>query len=738
LHSLTSQFPWFTDIFIRELISNASDAIDKARFLGITDKSILADSSHFNITIQADKANRKLIITDSGIGMTQDDLVKNLGTIAKSGTSDFLNAMEKSKDATNLIGQFGVGFYSVYLVADNVQVISKHPKSKDQYIWESNAESKFVVSKDPKGNTLPRGTQIILSLKEEASQYLEEPTLTKLIEKYSGFIEFPIFLHVTKTVEEEVPIEEEKEEAEGKDKDAKDVTESKDSDKKDESDKVVKKEDETKSDEDDELVIKDENEKEEEAEKKPKTKKVSKEVQEWKQMNTKKPVWTRSPSEISDTEYNEFYQSYFKDWQDPISHAHFKGEGGSEFKALMYIPDKPSTSVLQLTADSGLRNIKLFVRKVFITDELIDFLPRYLSFVKGIIDSDDFQLNVSRETIQQSRLMRQIKSKVIQKVLGMWKQLAANETQYEKVYPVYSGYLKLGIMEDKSNQKKLAKLLRYPSTFSKDNVTDLDSYLGRMRKNQKAIYYLTGNDVDQMRKSPYLEALTKRGYEVLLMHDGLDEYVTQSMPEYSKVKLQNIVKGKLEFGDEDDATKNEEKELADKYQPLTTWFSEVFKDHVDTCLVSNRLTTSPLALIAKEHAWSGTMESMMKLQKDSNSQQAMMYNYYASQKKTLEINPQHPVITALLSKVEDGKAGDDEKELAFALLDMAFVKGDYPIPDKSAFARRIENAIRVALSVDLSAQAKVDVKAAPEVEPVKPEEVPETSDLDEEAPHDEL
>ncbi|KAI9223743.1 Hsp90B [Blastocladiella britannica] len=688
------------EIFLRELISNASDAVDKARFLGITDKSVFGENSHLNITIEADKENRWLTIQDSGIGMTKDDLKNNLGTIAKSGTADFVAALEtaQNKADLDLIGQFGVGFYSAFLVADKVHVTSKHPKDPVQHVWESTDASKYSLYEDPAGATLGRGTRIRLHLKEEANKYLDEATLRDLIRKYSEMVQFPIYLRTTKTIE--MPAAEKEPTADKDDAAA-------------ESDPSA----ETDADTDSPAV------EDAEAENEP-PKMVSQQVQEWEQVNTNKPLWLRSPGEVEDVDYSSFFKTFFKETEDPAAHIHFRGEGDSDFKAMLFIPKRPPNNLMTAAADSFLRNIKLFVRRVFITDELIDFLPRYLSFLKGVIDSDDFPLNVSRETVQKTRLMRTIKNKVVSKTLQQFRILANNETSYAPIYKAYSASLKMGVLEDTRNRLKLVRLLRFQSTANADGtMTSLDGYLERMRKGQKGIYFLTGNDIVQMRKSPYLEALVTRGYEVLLMDDQYDEYVTQNVNEYEDVKLINVGRGALEFGDEDDTVKEAEKKSADEFQPLTSWLTDQFKDFVDKTIVSNRLTTSPCALVAPEGGWTGRMQEIMDAQKAmlANSPSAFMFDYYSKQKKILEINPKHPIMVALLDRVEDDKADDaDTRDLARSLLDLAMIKGGFPIKDLDGVSKRIETAVRLGLQVDLAAKANVDVKAAPSVEPVQP------------------
>lgn len=393
------------EIFLRELISNASDALDKIRLLSLTDSTQLDTNKNMQIQIKADKDNKVLHIIDTGIGMSKKDLINNLGTIAKSGTADFLSKMQDEKsegqEDNDMIGQFGVGFYSAFLVADRVVVTTKHNSDK-QYIWESDANS-FSITDDPRGDTLKRGSQVSLYLKEEAQDFLEEDTVKQLIKKYSQFINFPIYLWTSKSVEEEVPVEEEsKEDA------AEDAVEDGDEDAKVEED----------ADED-----------------KPKTKKVTKTVWDWLVMNDNKPIWTRKPAEVTDGEYNEFYKSLTKDTSDPFTHTHFIAEGEVTFKSLLFIPKvQPSESFNKYGTKSD--NIKLFVRRVFITDEFNDMMPNYLNFIRGIVDSDDLPLNVSRETLQQHKLIKVIKKKLVRKVLDMIKKISKEE--YVKFWKEFS------------------------------------------------------------------------------------------------------------------------------------------------------------------------------------------------------------------------------------------------------------------------------------------------------------
>lgn len=400
------------EIFLRELISNASDALDKIRLLSLTNSNQLDTNPSLNIKIKADKENRVLHIIDSGIGMTHDDLINNLGTIAKSGTAEFLSKIQdkdkvEGQDANDMIGQFGVGFYSAFLVADRVVVTTKHNDDK-QRIWESDASS-FSIVEDPRGDSLKRGSQISLYLKEEAQDFLEEDTIKQLIKKYSQFINFPIHLWTSKTVEEEIPIEdEEKKEVKEKPTEEDEVIEDGEED--------AKVEEDTEDD-------------------KPKTKKVSKTVWDWEVMNINKPIWTRKPSEVTEAEYHEFYKSLTKDNSEPLTYTHFVAEGEVTFKSLLFVPKvQPSESFNRYGTKSD--NIKLFVRRVFITDEFNDMMPNYLNFIRGLVDSDDLPLNVSRETLQQHKLIKVIKKKLVRKVLDMIKKIGKED--YVKFWKEYS------------------------------------------------------------------------------------------------------------------------------------------------------------------------------------------------------------------------------------------------------------------------------------------------------------
>lgn len=685
------------EIFLRELISNASDALDKIRLLSLTDKSVLDTTSDLVIKIKADKENKVLHITDTGIGMTKNDLVNNLGTIAKSGTADFLSKMQEGaaegQDMNDMIGQFGVGFYSAFLVADKVVVTTKHNDDK-QYVWESDASS-FSIAEDPRGNTLQRGSQISLYLKEEAQDFLEQDTVKTLIKKYSQFINFPIYLWNSKTVEVEEPVEEQEE-----------VTEKPETE--DEDAKV-----------------------EEDAEDKPKTKKVEKVIWDWEVMNESKPIWTRKPNEVTEEEYNEFYKSLTKDNTEPLASIHFVAEGEVTFKSVIYIPKVlPSESFSRYGTKAD--NIKLYVRRVFITDEFNDMMPNYLNFIRGVVDSDDLPLNVSRETLQQHKLIKVIKKKLVRKALDMIKKI--DEKDYEKFWKEYSTNIKLGITEDASNRSRMAKLLRFHSSNDKKKITSLEEYVKRMKPKQDQIYYIAGANRDEVEKSPFVERLLARGYEVLYLIEAVDEYAISALPEFDGKKFQNVAKEGFSLSESEGQKANFEK-LKEDFEPLTKWFNDVaLKDKISKALLSERLSQSPCALVASMFGWTGNMERLAVSNAHQKSDDPQR-SYYLSQKKALEINPRHPLIKELLKRVSEDPEDPTAKDMALMMFRTATLRSGFMLQETSDFADSIEQMMRKTLGVPLD--EKPDEEEF--VEPVDDgNDEQEADDDEQETEHDEL
>jgi len=680
------------EVYLRELISNASDALDKIRFLSLTDKSQLDSTEELTIRIKADKENHVLHITDTGVGMTKQDLINNLGTIAKSGTADFLSKLQdaSSTDQFNdLIGQFGVGFYSAFLVADKVVVTTKHNDDK-QHIWESDASS-FSISEDPRGNTLKRGTQVSLYLKEESRDFLEQDTVRELVKKYSQFINFNIYLWGSSTTTVEEPIEEDEEEATEEPKD------------------------EAEKEDDEEGAV--EEEKEEE---KPKTKKVDKTTWDWELCNQSKPIWTRKPEEIEEGEYDEFYKSITKDKNGPMTQTHFIAEGEVTFKSLLFVPSSQQSESFNKYGQTN-DNIKLYVRRVFITDDFKDMMPNYLSFVKGVVDSDDLPLNVSRETLQQHKLLKVIKKKLVRKTLDMIKKIS--DDKYDAFWKEYSTNIKLGVIEDTANRTRLAKLLRFTSSNGK--LTSLAEYVERMKDKQENIFYIAGGSMDEVKNSPFVERLLKKGYEVLYLTEAVDEYAISALPEFEGKKFQNVAKEGFNIDGDTEAANNRKKEIKEKFEPLTKWLGDdALKDHILRAEISERLVDTPCALITSKFGWTANMQKIIQSQTHSKTQD-MQRDYYLNQKKALEINVRHPLIKELLRRVEDNPEDKTAKDMAVMMFNTATLRSGFSLKDTVNFAESIELMMRQTLGVD--ADEPVD-----EEEELTDEEPPEDDDDDEE------
>ncbi|XP_046889120.1 endoplasmin-like [Hypomesus transpacificus] len=683
------------EIFLRELISNASDALDKIRLMSLTHEDALNANEELTIKIKSDKEKNMLHITDTGIGMTKEDLVKNLGTIAKSGTSEFLSKMNEmqteGQSTSELIGQFGVGFYSAFLVADKVIVSSKH-NNGTQHIWESDS-NEFSVIEDPRGDTLGRGTTITLVMKEEATDYLELETIKNLVRKYSQFINFPIYVWASKTETVEEPMDEDAEEAE------KDAAE-------------------------EEVEV----EEEEEDKDKPKTKKVEKTVWDWELMNDIKPIWQRPAKEVEEDEYKAFYKTFSKDTDEPLSHIHFTAEGEVTFKSILFVPAAAPRGMFDEYGTKKNDFIKLFVRRVFITDDFNDMMPKYLNFVKGVVDSDDLPLNVSRETLQQHKLLKVIRKKLVRKTLDMIKKIA--EEQYnEKFWKEFGTNIKLGVIEDHSNRTRLAKLLRFQTSNSDTVLASLEQYVERMKEKQDKIYFMAGTSRKEAESSPFVERLLKKGYEVIYLTEPVDEYCVQALPEFDGKRFQNVAKEGIKFNESDKAKENRET-MEKTFEPLTTWMKEnALKDQIEKAILSQRLTNSPCALVASQYGWSGNMERIMKAQAYQTGKD-ISTNYYASQKKTLEINPKHPLIKQMLKRVTENPEDQTASDLAVVLFETATLRSGFQLTDTKAYGERIERMLRLSMNVDLEEQVEEEPEEEPEE--VAEEEAEEVLDEEEE------
>ncbi len=647
------------EVFLRELISNSSDALDKIRYESLQDIDKLESEKELKINIKLDKENNILSIEDTGIGMTRNDLINNLGTIAKSGTKGFMEQLENGADLS-MIGQFGVGFYSAYLVADSVKVITKH-NNDEEHSWESNAGGSFVIKKSNTG--IKRGTRLELTLKDDQSELLEENKIKDLIKKHSEFISYPLSLLVTKTrtVELEEDEEDEEVEAEG--------------------------EEEKKAEEDN---VKVEEVEEETKEKKKKTKEES--YTEWELVNIEKPIWCKNPEEVEMSEYNSFYKHISGDYDDCKKVKHFNVEGQLEFKGLLFIPNRAPMDTFE--PNKKKTNLKLYVRKVFITDDSEDLCPDWMSFIKGIVDSEDLPLNISRETLQKNQIMKVMKKNVVKKCIEALLELS-KEDDYDEWYNGFSKNIKLGIHEDSGNKDKLAKLLKYVSSKSDGKLISLMDYVKNMKENQKNIYYVSGESIKSVQECIFLEKLKKRGFEVLLMCDPIDEYCMQQLKEFDDKKFVNISKEKLDL-ELTEEEKTQEEENKKKYEELCKLIKEVLSNEVENVVVSNRLSDAPCCLVTSEYGWTANMERIMKAQALRNDS---MMNHMMG-KKILEINVESDIIQELFRRLNVDKNDKTIKDITWLLYETTLLNSGFSLEESGTFCNRIYKMLRLGLDLN--------------------------------------
>ncbi|KAJ0828603.1 putative Heat shock protein Hsp90 family [Helianthus annuus] len=621
VHSLYSH----KEIFLRELVSNASDALDKLRFLSVTDPSLLGDAGELEIRIKPDPEKGTITISDTGIGMTREDLIDCLGTIAQSGTSKFLNALKENKDLgsdNSLIGQFGVGFYSAFLVAEKVSVSTKSPKSDKQYIWEASADSSSYVIKeetDPE-KQLRRGTEITLYLKDDDKYEFTEPSRVQgLVKNYSQFVSFPIYTWQEKS--RTVEVEEEEEAKEGEETPP-------------------------------------------EGEKKKKKTKTEK-YWDWELANETKPIWMRNPKEIEKDQYNEFYKKTFNEFLDPLAYTHFTTEGEVEFRSVIYIPGMAPMNNEDVV-NPKTKNIRLYVKRVFISDDFDgELFPRYLSFVKGVVDSNDLPLNVSREILQESRIVRIMRKRLVRKTFDMIQELADNKEDYKKFWENFGKFVKLGCIEDTGNHKRITPLLRFFSSKSED-------------------------DLKSAKSAPFLEKLVQKDIEVLYLVEPIDEVAIQNLQTYKEKKFVDVSKEDLELGDTDEVKERENKQ---EYILLCDWMKQQLGDKVAKVQVSNRLSSSPCVLVSGKFGWSANMERLMKAQTlgDTSTLEFMRG------RRIMEVNPDHPIIKDLHAACKNAPESSEAKRAVDLLYETALIASGFTPDSPAELGGKIYEMMAVAL-----------------------------------------
>lgn len=692
------------DIFLRELISNASDALDKIRYKSLTNPELLGDNPDLEVKIETDLVNKQLIIRDYGIGMTKEELINNLGTIAKSGTKAFMEAIQSGEDSS-LIGQFGVGFYSAFLVADTVEVHSKSNDSDEQFVWTSTAGGSFTI--EPKSETdedLGRGTKLVLHMKDDMLNYLQDETLKKLVRKHSDFIGFLIKLRVEKVEEKEVTDDEVETEVVEVDNPTDDtevaVAEAEEVDKSTDDTEVAEADEVDKPNKDVEVAdgaVDDNGSDSDSDEPKKKTKKIQVHHTEWEPLNHQRPLWTRKPSEVTEEEYGTFYKAVANDYEGHLAVKHFSVEGQIEFKSILFVPLRAPFDLY----DNGMKkmdNIKLYVRRVFIMDRIENLMPQYLCFVKGVVDSEDLPLNISRETLQQTKVIKVIRKHLIKKSLDMLESIAEDERKYKLFYENFGKTIKLGIHEDQANKDKLARLLRFPSANNKEDLVSLAQYVEQMKDTQKGIYYITGESISSVETSPFVEKVRSHGYNVLYMTDPMDEYCMNQLKDFDDKPLVCITKEGLDLG-EDEETKKAFEERAQALQPLCEKMKEVLGEAVEKVVPSPRLETSPCVLVTGMFGWTANMERLVKAQALQNNSTQMQSQFMAC-RKTMEIHPDHPIICKLESIVGDDEKSGTFRDIVRLMFETTLISSGFTLEEPSKYAGRINRLVAMGLEVD--------------------------------------
>ncbi len=624
IHSLYSN----KEIFLRELISNASDAADKLRFEALSNDGLYEGDSDLKIRLEFDKDLRTITIKDNGIGMTRSEVQEHIGTIAKSGTKQFFEALtgEQAKDS-ELIGQFGVGFYSAFIVADKVTLTTRKAGSEQNAgtRWESAGEGDYTIEAVEKAE---HGTEIVLHLKEAESEFLDGYRIRSIVRKFSDHISLPIVMD-----KEVMPTANEDDTEEGED------------------------------------AVKPVAQIEEET------------------INSASALWTKARQEISDDDYNQFYKHVGHDFQDPLTHVHSKVEGTNEYSLLLYVPARAPFDLWDRDTKHG---VKLYIRKVFITDDAEQLMPRYLRFIRGIIDANSLPLNVSREILQQSKQITSIKSGAVKKVLGMLENLAKNEPEkYETFWAQFGQVIKEGPIEDHANKARVASLLRFASTHAdtdKQNVA-LEDYVSRMKEGQDKIYYVTADSFAAAKNSPHLEIFRKKGIEVILLSDRIDEWLVSNLDEFDGKHLQSVAKGDLDLGDLDaEEDKTAQEEINKDFESVLKQIKDVLANKVSDVRLSHRLTESPACLVADVYGMSLNMERIMK---DAGQMMGM-----GGSKPVFEINPTHPLVVRMKSEQDDTRFSD----LTHILFDLSILIEVEQLDDPSAFVDKLNGLLQCLLN----------------------------------------
>ncbi len=606
IHSLYSN----KEIFLRELISNASDAADKLRFNALSNESLYEGDSQLKILVDFDKEKRTITITDNGIGMNRDEVRENIGTIARSGTRHFFESLtgDEAKDS-QLIGQFGVGFYSSFIIADKVTLETREAGGdpEEGVRWESTGEGDFTLETIHKAN---RGTKITLHLREGEDEFLEGWRLRSIIRKFSDHISLPIEMKKEQYGEEE-------------------------------------------------------------------------QAEEWETVNSASALWAKSKDDISEEAYNEFYKHVSHDFKEPLARLHSRVEGTNEYTLLLYIPSHAPFDLWDRDPKHG---VKLYVRKVFITDDADKLMPRYLRFIRGVIDSDSLPLNVSRELLQENKLLEKIRSGAVKKVLGLIEDMAKNEPEkYKTLWKEFGQVLKEGVIDDYKNKDRLAKLLRFTSTSSDTPDVSLDDYVGRMKEGQDKVYYITADSLSAARNSPHLEVFRKKGVEVLLLGDRIDSWLVEHLTDFEGKHLQSIARGDLDLGKlEEEAEKENIEKIGKDYEALVGKLKSTLEGKVSDVRLTLRLTESPACLVSETYGMSRTMERILK----------EAGQHVPTSKPVFEINPKHPLIAKLKDESDETRFAD----LTQVLFDQAVLSEGGQIEDPAAFVHKLNKLLQQVMA----------------------------------------